>query len=76
MLTRFYSAKSNTLYHEKSFSKQEFDDMIKAVMTKKYKTLKKRKSNLINIDINDDFQKSTVNVFNDTSQRYDSIANY
>ena len=50
--------------------------MIKVAMTRKYKTLKKIKSNLINIDINDDFQKSTVNVFNDTSQRYDSIANY
>ena len=50
--------------------------MIKAAMTRKYKTLKKRKSNLINIDINDDFQKSTINIFNDTSQRYDYIANY
>ena len=50
--------------------------MIKVAMTRKYKTLKKIKSNLINIDINDDFQKSTVNVFNDTSQRYDYIANY
>ena len=75
-LTRFYSTKSNTLYQYKVFSKQEFEEMIEAAMTRKYKIFKKRKSNLINIDINDDFQKSTVNVFNDTSQRYDSIANY
>ena len=27
------------------------------------------------MDIDDDYQKSTVNVINDSSQRYDSIAN-
>ena len=75
-LTRFQSVKSNTLYHEKVFDKENFEETIKVAMTRKYKTLKKIKSNLINIDINDDFQKSTVNVFNDTSQRYDYITNY
>ena len=77
-LTRFYSAKSNTLYHGKSLSNDNFEEMIKAAMTRKYKTLKKRKSNLINIDINDDFLTSAVKnqIFNDTSQRYDYIANY
>ena len=47
-------------------------------MTRKYKTLKKRQSNQINIDINDDFLKSTIknHVFNDTYQIYDSIAKY
>ena len=75
-LTRFHSVKSNTHYLHKEFSKQDFDEMIKAAMTRKYKTYKKRKNNLINMDINDDFQKSTVNVINDTSQRYDSIENY
>ena len=34
-LTRFYSAKSNTLYHKKSFSKDSFEEMIKAVITRK-----------------------------------------
>ena len=77
-LTRFYSAKTNTLYHGKSFSKDNFEEMIKVAMTRKYKTLKKRKRNLINIDTNDDFLTSAVKnqVFNDISQRYDYIANY
>ena len=41
-LTRFYSAKLNTLYHNKSFSKDSFDEMIRAAMTKKCKNLNKR----------------------------------
>ena len=45
-LTKFYSAKTNTLYHGKSFSKDNFEEMIKVAMTRKYKTLKKRKRNL------------------------------
>ena len=40
------------------------------------KPIKIKKNNLINIDINDDYQKSTVNIINDTSQRYDLIVNY
>ena len=40
-LTRFYRAKSNIHYLHKEFSKQDFDDMIKAAMTRKYKTYKK-----------------------------------
>ena len=49
--------------------------MIKTTMTRKYKVyIKKRK--LINMDIDDDYQKSTVNVINKSSQRYDSIAKY
>ena len=60
----------------KFFSKDNFEEIIKGAMTWKYKTLIKRKSNLINIDINDDFQKSTVknHVINDMPQRYDYIA--
>ena len=60
---------------QKSISKYSFEVMIKAAMTRKCNTLKKRKSNLINVDINDDFLKSTVNNndFNDTSQIYDYI---
>ena len=48
--------------------------MIKAAMTRKYKVYMKK--NLINIDIDDDYQNSTVNVINDSSQRYDSITKY
>ena len=59
-LTKSYSAKSNTVYHKKLFSKKSFEEMIKAAMTRKYKTLKKRKININIIDINDDFLKSTV----------------
>ena len=36
-MTRFYGAKSNTHYLHKEFLKQEFDEMIKAAMTRKYK---------------------------------------
>ena len=42
-LTRFYSAKSKTLYHNKSFSKYSYNETIRAAMTRKYKNLKKRK---------------------------------
>ena len=36
-ITRFYGAKSNTHYLHKGFLKQEFDEMIKTAMTRKYK---------------------------------------
>ena len=55
--------------------KQKFEEMIKAAMTRKYKVYIKKR-NLINMDIDDDYQKSTVNVINESSQRYDSIAKY
>ena len=48
--------------------------MIKAAMTRKYKVYMKK--TLINVNIDDGYQKSTVNVINDSSHRYDSIAKY
>ena len=73
-LTRFYGAKSKIHYLHKEFLKQKFEEMINAAMTRKYKVYMKRKKNLINMDIDDDYQKITVNVIKDSSQRYDSIA--
>ena len=42
-LTRFYSTKSNTLYHNKSLLKDSIDKMMRAAITRKYKNLKKSK---------------------------------
>ena len=42
-ITRFYGAKSKTHYLHKDFLKQEFDEMIKAAMTRKYKVYIRKK---------------------------------
>ena len=58
-ISRFYGANSKTHYLHKDLFKQEFDEIIKAAMSRKYKVYIKKKHNIINMDmdIDDDYKK-------------------